>query len=319
MKNGKWTIQDMPDQSGKVIIVTGANSGLGFETSKALAARSAQVVMACRNMRKGEEAAAAIRTAVPGASLDLMQLDLASLDSIEQFAQTFKTRYERLDVLVNNAGIMATPYTQTADGFEMQFGTNHLGHFALTGALLDVLLKTPGARIVNVSSGMHRFVSSMNFDDIQGRQAYNRWNAYGQSKLANLLFTYELQRKLEQADADLIAVAAHPGYAATNLQTNGRGGAGSRVWNGINKLLAQSQAMGALPQLYAATEDTVSGGEYYGPGGLFESRGYPTRVQASAAAHDAAAAARLWQISEELTGVTYGALEHKEGVQSWQK
>lgn len=319
MKNGKWTIQDMPDQSGKVIIVTGANSGLGFETSKALAARSAQVVMACRNMRKGEEAAAAIRTAVPGASLDLMQLDLASLDSIEQFAQTFKTRYERLDVLVNNAGIMATPYTQTADGFEMQFGTNHLGHFALTGALLDVLLKTPGARIVNVSSGMHRFVSSMNFDDIQGRQAYNRWNAYGQSKLANLLFTYELQRKLEQADADLIAVAAHPGYAATNLQTNGRGGAGSRVWNGINKLLAQSQAMGALPQLYAATEDTVSGGEYYGPGGLFESRGYPRRVQASAAAHDAAAAARLWQISEELTGVTYGALEHKEGVQSWQK
>lgn len=309
MENSKWTAADIPDQRGRTAVVTGANSGLGYETVRGLARKNAHIIMACRSQKKGQEALAAIQAEFPQASLVLMPLDLSDLASVRAFAQAFNEKYDQLDMLINNAGVMALPYQKTADGFEMQFGTNHLGHFALTGLLLAPLLNTAGARVVTVSSGLHRS-GEMDFDDLNWEKTYNKWGAYGRSKLANLLFAYELERKLEASQQEVISVAAHPGYAATNLQSSG--GSAIQRWGMsiMNKVVAQSAEMGALPQLYAATAPDVVGGDYYGPKGLQESRGYPIKVESNDRSHDVEAAARLWTESVEMTGVTYDQLEH---------
>ncbi len=307
-----WTAEQIPDQTGRTVLVTGANSGLGYHTSMELARRGARVMMTARDLGRGEAALAKIRAAAPGAKVELLSLDLADLSSIDTAAAEVATRTDRLDGLVNNAGVMAIPYRQTLDGFEMQLGTNHLGHFALTGRLLPLLLAAPASRVVTVSSALHRRVGGINFDDPQGSRAYDKWVAYGQSKLANLLFAAELDRRASSAGVPLMSVAAHPGYASTNLQRVGPQMEGNRLraafMSVANRVVAQSDAAGALPSLYAATMPDVAGGAYYGPGGLREMRGHPTLVGRSAAAQDAAAAARLWAVSAELTGVTYDRL-----------
>lgn len=305
-KNGTsgetWTTDDIPDQSGKVAIVTGANSGIGYETALVLAEKGAAVVMACRNLQKAEPAADEIRQSNPPGEVVVMELDLGDLDAVRRFAAAFQERYDRLDLLINNAGIMMPPYGKTAQGFETQIGVNHLGHFALTGLLLDLLLQTPQSRVVTVSSGAHRY-GRIDFDDLHWeRKAYKPNPAYGQSKLANLLFTYELQRKLTAAGKDTIAVAAHPGWTETNLQRH------SGLAAFLNPFLAQPQPMGAPPTLMAATGPRVRGGDYYGPDGLMEMRGYPTLVQSSDASHNLAAARQLWEVSEQLTGVHFAQL-----------
>ena len=303
-----WTAEDVPDLSGKTVIMTRSNSGLGYEGARALARKGAQVVLACRNPEKGRAALEAIRSEQPSASLELMELDLASLDSVRAFAKAFIDKHPRLDVLCNNAGVMALPKCTTADGFEMQFGTNHLGHFALTGLLLETLLATDNARVVTTSSTMHR-IGKMHFDDLQWQRRYSKWGAYGQSKLANLLFTYELQRRLDARGVSLIATACHPGYASTNLQGEGPRMAGSRLMEKgtqlANRLLSQSAAMGALPMLNAATSSDVRGGEYIGPDGFGENWGHPKKVRSNKRSRDAEVAAQLWEVSESLTGVRY--------------
>jgi NAD(P)-dependent dehydrogenase (short-subunit alcohol dehydrogenase family) len=304
MSNDHWTTDDIPDQTGRTAVVTGANTGLGLETAKALAARGATVVLAVRNLDKGKDAAAAITTATPGADVTVQRLDLSSLTSVREAADELRARHDRLDLLVNNAGVMYTPQSTTADGFELQFGTNHLGHFALTGLVLDRLLTTPGSRIVTVSSVGHRIRARIHFDDLQLEQGYGRVTAYGQSKLANLLFTYELQRRLAAADAPTLALAAHPGGANTELVRNSP--APLRALNAVfGALVSQNAAMGALPTLRAATDPAATGGRYYGPGGFRELRGYPVVVASSARSHDADVQRRLWSVSEDLTGVTY--------------
>ncbi|MDH3213236.1 MAG: oxidoreductase [Myxococcales bacterium] len=306
-----WTASDLPDLTGRIVVVTGANSGLGLETALQLAGKRARIVLACRDPRKTETAIETIRAAHPGAALEALPLDLASLESVRSFSDAFCKAYPELHVLCNNAGVMALPQRRTADGFEMQLGTNHLGHFALTGRLLERLLATPGARVVNVSSTAHR-IGRMRFDDLHAERGYRRWRAYGQSKLANLLFTYELQRRLERKGANVASVACHPGYAATNLQLAGPRLDGSsrmeKVARLSNRLFSQSAAMGALPALYAATADDVRGGDYIGPDGFGETWGHPKKVRSSARSHDREVAARLWDVSEELTGVRFEAL-----------
>jgi NAD(P)-dependent dehydrogenase (short-subunit alcohol dehydrogenase family) len=298
----KWTAADMPSQDGRVAIVTGANSGLGLETSRGLARAGARVVMACRNMEKGEDAAGRVRADAPSAEVSVEQLDLGDLGSIRAFAERMP---DRVDLLINNAGVMAAPRRLTKDGFESQFGTNHLGHFALTGQLLGRLLSAAEPRVVTLSSGMHR-AGTMKFDDLQGERDYNRWKAYGQSKLANLMFCFELQRRAVAADANLRSVAAHPGYAATNLQFAGPTRFYERAFMAIgNRLFAQSAEMGALPTLYAATCPGLPGGTYVGPDGRGEQRGHPTVVTAASKAYDEDDWRRLWDVSEELTGVHY--------------
>ena len=267
--------------------------------------------MGCRSADKAADAIASIRAENPSASVELLPLDLADLAAVRKGADDALSRHDRLDLLVNNAGVMALPYRTTADGFEMQLGTNHLGHFALTGHLIDRLLESEGSRIVNVSSQAHR-TGKMRWDDLQWRKGYRKWLAYGQSKLANLLFTRELQRRLSSAGTSTIAVAAHPGYAATHLQAAGPEMAGSSIMKRLNalanSLVAQSDEMGALPQLFAATAPGVAGGEYFGPDGIGQSRGHPKRVGMTARARGDADARRLWQVSEDLTGVTYPSL-----------
>jgi NAD(P)-dependent dehydrogenase (short-subunit alcohol dehydrogenase family) len=306
-----WDADRVPDQSGRTVVVTGANSGLGFETSRVLAGAGAHVVLACRDTGKGRDAAARIREATPDASLELLELDLADLASVRAFAETVGRRHDAVETLVNNAGVMAIPRRETADGFETQFGVNHLGHFALTGLLLDRLLAADASRVVTVSSGAHA-QGKMRFGDLHGETEYAPWGAYAQSKLANLLFAYELQRRLARADADAISVAAHPGWAATNLQRRGPEMRGSRLRKlamGLaNRLLAQGSEQGALPQLYAATAPDVVGGAYYGPDGFMEMRGAPTRVESSDRSHDRDAARRLWEYSESATDVSYDLL-----------
>ncbi|WP_291429108.1 oxidoreductase [Deinococcus sp.] len=298
-KVSAWTEADVPDQTGKVVIVTGANSGLGLETSRVLALRGATVIMACRNAQKAEKAAAGIRALNPKGELVLMTLDLGDLDSVKAFADAFRARYDRLDILVNNAGIMVPPLGRTAQGFETQFGVNHLGHFALSAALMPLLERTAGARVVTVSSTAHRF-GQLNLADVNWQvRPYAPMPAYGQSKLSNLLFTYELQRRLRAAGKDVLAVAAHPGWAATGLQGDSRGS------NLTNRLFAQPQAAGALPSLYAATAPDVAGGAFYGPSGLLELGGNPARVSSNKRSHDQEDAANLWTLSERLTGVTF--------------
>jgi len=306
--NKQWTLQDIPDQNGKVVIVTGGNSGIGFEAGLALAGKHAQVILTARSMDKGEAAVRSIREKYPKAEITLMELDLADLKSVRNFVQAFLAKYKRLDILINNAGVMAIPKRKTTDGFEMQFGTNHLGHFALTGLLLPVLKATSNGRIVTVSSGVH-VSGDMHFDDLQWEKAYDRWGAYAQSKLANLLFAYELQRKLSTTGSSLSSVGCHPGYAATNLQSAGpqMDGSAFRLWmmNLANAILAQGQDMGALPTLYAAVAADVNGCDYIGPTGMGGMRGYPVKVMSNNKSYDEALAKRLWQVSEELTGVVY--------------
>lgn len=303
-----WLEQHIPFQAGKTALITGANSGLGFESAKVLAARGARVILAVRDPAKGERAADEIHHAIPSAELELLPLDLASLASIRAAAAAFARAHDRLDVLINNAGVMAIPRRTTADGFEMQLGTNHLGHFALTGLLLPLLFAAPAARVVTVSSGAH-LLGRINFDDLQGERRYQPWLAYGQSKLANLLFAYELQRRLAAAGSGAISVAAHPGYAATNLQTVGPEMTGSALGQRLmvlaNRIFAQSAAMGALPEIYAASAPDVRGGDYIGPDGSLGQQGFPKKVQSNARSHDRDVAARLWAVSEALTGVKY--------------
>ena len=304
----KWTTDDIPPLGGKLAVVTGANSGVGYEMARELARKGATVVLACRDEQKGKRAMARIRAEQPGAALELAPLDLSDLATVRHFAMHFAQTHTALHILCNNAGLMAIPYHKTVDGFEMQFGVNHLGHFALTGLLLDPLRSTPGARVVTVSSFMHK-MGQINFEDVQSDRGYAPWGAYSQSKLANLLFACELQRKFEAAQVDAISVAAHPGYARTNLHSGGAQMGGSRLVGGVlqagNLLWAQSARMGALPQLYAATAPDVRGGDFIGPDGFMEQRGHPVKVQPSAASHDRVVAARLWALSEEQTGVHY--------------
>lgn len=311
MTANPWTVDQMPDQRGKLVVVTGANSGVGFEAARALAGKGAQVILAVRSHEKGVAAAERIRREHPQASVDVMALDLADLSSVRRFAGDFRQQHDALPLLINNAGVMAIPYRQTVDGFEMQFATNHLGHFALTGLLLPAILAAPGARIVHVSSGVHTG-ANIQFDNLDGKKRYVPWGAYGQSKLANLLYAYELQRRFTAARVDAISVGCHPGWAATNLQFAAPRMAESRsrvlFAELLNRLFAQSATMGALPLLYAATAADVNGCDYIGPTSLFGMRGYPGKARSSARSYDATLARRLWEVSENLTGVTYGAL-----------
>jgi NAD(P)-dependent dehydrogenase (short-subunit alcohol dehydrogenase family) len=298
---GKWTTADIPDQTGRTAVITGANTGLGYETAAALAAKGADVVLAVRNVEKGKAAADLISRRTPGASVALQELDLSSLESVREAAGELRTAYSHIDLLINNAGVMMTPKATTKDGFELQFGTNHLGHFALTGLLIDRVLAVPGSRVVTVSSTGHRFARGIRFDDLQWERSYSRVGAYGQAKLANLMFTYELQRRL--IGTNTIAAAAHPGGSNTELMRNL-----PAAIRGVGVLLTplfQGPEMGALPTLRAATDPGVLGGQYFGPDGFGEQRGYPKIVGSTAASHDTAAQRRLWAVSEELTGVTF--------------
>ncbi len=303
-----WTEDDIPDQTGRTILITGANSGIGFEAARALAERGAHVVMGCRNAAKAQAAVGEIEATEPSGSVEILEMDLADLDSIERAAGQFAAAHDRLDVLVNNAGLMATSFQHTAQGFEMQIGVNHLGHFALTGHLVDRVMTTDGARVVTISSQGHR-MGGIKFDDLNSEEDYSPWPAYFQSKLANLLFTRELQRRLAESGADTIAVAAHPGLSKTNLGSENSGGilATLTAWTrpAFEAIASQSAAMGALPTLRAATDPDVAGGDYFGPAGIGETRGHPKKVGTSSRAKDDASAARLWELSTELTGVTY--------------
>ncbi|CPS44755.1 Putative short-chain dehydrogenase/reductase [Mycobacteroides abscessus subsp. bolletii] len=298
----KWSTTDIPDQTGRVAIVTGANTGLGLETAKALAAHGAHVVLAVRNAEKGKAAADAITAAHSNADVTLQSLDLSSLESVRRASDELKARYDKIDLLINNAGVMWTEKSSTADGFELQFGTNHLGHYALTGLLLERLLPVEGSRVVTVSSIGHRIRAAIHFDDLQWERDYDRVAAYGQSKLANLLFTYELQRRL--AGTNTVALAAHPGGSNTELARN------SPLWvravfDVVAPLLVQGADMGALPTLRAATDPAALGGQYYGPDGFMEQRGNPKVVASSEQSYDLDLQRRLWSVSEELTDVVF--------------
>lgn len=305
----RWTEQDIPDLSGTIAVVTGANSGLGVATTRGLAAAGAHVVMACRNQEKAENTATEISESMDDPDLEILQLDLADLTSVRTFAETFRSRHDHLDLLVNNAGVMALPFRRTADGFEMQFGTNHLGHFALTGLLLDSLRAADKARVVTVSSLAHK-AGRTRLEDLNWQHGYDKWKAYGQSKLANLLFALELDRRLKTQGESLVSLAAHPGISATNLAAVGPEMAGSKLRKlvmdiAVNKFIGQSRDRGALPTLYAATSADAAGGEYYGPGGIGELHGDPAPARPNGYARDEEMAARLWTASEQLTGVSY--------------
>jgi NAD(P)-dependent dehydrogenase (short-subunit alcohol dehydrogenase family) len=300
--SNRWSAADIPAQTGRVAVVTGANSGLGMVTARELARAGALVVLACRDPERGASAVAAIRAEVPTASLDLRQLDLASQASVREFSSQLATDYDGLDLLINNAGVMAPPRRLTEDGFESQFGINHLGHFALTGRLIGLLAARPHSRVVTVSSGLHK-IGRIAFEDLHGERRYGKWSAYGQSKLANLLFAFELDRRLGYGPPRSYAV--HPGYSATNLQRTAAKATGSalteRFIDMVNKVVAQDMAMGALPSLYAATFPDLPGGSFIGPDGLREMRGHPKIVRAAKTAYDVNVAQRLWGVSAELT------------------
>ena len=309
-----WTADDIPDEPGKTVLVTGGNSGLGYEAVLQLARKGARVLLAARDRGRGTAALERLGAEAPGNQAELAQIDLADLTSVERFAAGFLAGGEGLDLLINNAGVMAIPHRETtAQGYERQFGTNHLGHFALTGRLLPALARRPGSRVVTVSSNRHKSAHGIDFDDLQAEHGYRPWGAYDQSKLANAMFVLELDRRLRAAGLDVVSAGAHPGFAHTNLQVSGpRSGGTSLVARGMGlatRLFAQPARDGALPTLYAATAADVHGGDYFGPDGPGEMRGrHPKLVQFSAAAHDRAAAARLWAVSEELTSVTFEAL-----------
>ncbi len=305
MMSTKWSAADVPDQSGRVAIVTGSNTGIGYGAAAVLADKGAHVVLAVRNLDKGNDAKGRITAASPDAVVTVQELDLTSLENIRTAADELRAAHPRIDLLINNAGVMYTDKAATKDGFELQFGTNHLGHFALTGLLLDNMLGVDGSRVVTVSSVGHRIRARIHFDDLQLERNYDRVVAYGQSKLANLLFTYELARRLKLKGAPTIATAAHPGAADTDLLRNMPGGirqVGQFFWSNF---IAQSADMGAEPTLRAATDPGAQNAEYYGPGGLGEQRGHPKVVKSSAQSHDEDIQRRLWTVSEELTGVKY--------------
>ncbi len=298
----KWSADQIPDQTGRTAVVTGANSGLGLVTARELSRAGASVVLACRNVHKGEAAAAEVRAAVPGAQLQVAELDLSSLASVRRFAGALEGG--ELDLLINNAGIMMTPHETTADGFELQFGTNHLGHFALTGLLLERLEQASDARVVTLSSLEHKS-GHIHLDDLQLEHGYAPRKAYRQSKLANASFGLHLDRRLRAAGSGVKSVLAHPGYTATNLQSTGPTGMMKALLSVSNRVVAQSAEQGALPTLYAATAPDVEGGEYFGPDGFQELRGRPTRVSVIAEGGDPAVGLKLWEVSEELTDVRY--------------
>ncbi|MEP7037598.1 MAG: SDR family NAD(P)-dependent oxidoreductase [Acidobacteriota bacterium] len=299
MKNVNWTAENIPNQKGKTVIVTGSSSGIGYEAARVLANKGATVIIAVRSLEKGKAATDKILGQKKDADIKVLKLDLANLASVKEFAAEFKKSHARLDLLINNAGVMIPPYSKTADGFELQFGTNHLGHFALTGQLLDVLINTRDARIVNVSSGAHKS-GNLDFDDLTWeKRRYSAWKAYGDSKIANLYFTFKLNRRLKENGFDTIATAAHPGWTATELQRH------TGVIEFLNGFFAQDISMGALPTLRAAFDETAKGGEYFGPKGLMEMRGYPIEVKPNSLAQDSQIAEKLWQASEQLTGVKF--------------
>jgi NAD(P)-dependent dehydrogenase (short-subunit alcohol dehydrogenase family) len=306
-RSSRWTAADVPDQSGRTAVVTGASSGLGLVTAGVLASRGATVILACRDMGRAERAAGQIRAGAPGAGVHVLRLDLASLASVREAASEIRASWPRLDLLINNAGVMRPPYQRSADGFELTFATNHLGHFALTGLVLDRLLATPGSRIVTVSSVGHRD-GVMHFDDLQFERGYRADDAYAQSKLANLLFTYELAARLQAAGQGTIALAAHPGVARTELFRWDPPLTRALLSPAARPLMfwtVDSAETGALPSLRAATDPAARAGEYYGPGGWREYTGYPVRVESAAPSHDLTSQRRLWETSERLTGVSY--------------
>jgi NAD(P)-dependent dehydrogenase (short-subunit alcohol dehydrogenase family) len=300
---GRWTEADVPDQSGRTAVITGGNSGIGFEAARVLATRGARLILACRDRGKAHDAVTRIRAAAPGADVRVVPLDLASLESVRAAAGQIRSACERIDLVINNAGVMMPPYGRTVDGFELQFGINHLGHFALTGLLIDRLAALPGARVVTVSSNNHAD-GQINFGDLQSERGYRRMAGYSQSKLANLMFTYELQRRLHSAGSPAIAAAAHPGLTRTDLARY-LSPVMTALYVLIERPLAQRAAIGALGTLRAATDPAVRGGDYYGPARWRGERGYPVRVSSSERSHDEGAQRRLWQESERLTGVGY--------------
>jgi NAD(P)-dependent dehydrogenase (short-subunit alcohol dehydrogenase family) len=298
-EDGRWTVDSMPEVSGKVAIVTGANSGIGFEAARALTEKGGRVVMACRSLERGQAALREIMVDHPHGDVELMELDLADLASLRRFAERYLNGHDDLHLLINNAGVMFIPQLErTADGFEMQFGTNHLGHFALTGLLLEALARTPGARVVTVTSFGY-ILGRIDFDNLNAEKSYSSIGAYTSSKLANLLFTYELQRRFESAGVAAISTASHPGWTATNLQRH------VTLFQVLNNIVAMRPAKGALSTLYAATAPDVEGGSYFGPRGLMQVWGYPKQLKSSRRSHDRALAEGLWAVSEELTGVRY--------------
>lgn len=301
----KWTAADVPDQTGRTVIITGANTGIGYEAALVLAGKGARVVLAVRNAGKGQKALDAIARKHPGAAVTLQELDLSSLASVRNATDALRAAHPRIDLLINNAGVMYPPKQVTRDGFELQFGTNHLGHFAFTGLLLDNLLEVPGSRVVTVASIAHDIRAGIHFDDLQWERSYNRVAAYGQSKLANLMFTYELQRRLAAKGAPTIAVAAHPGISNTELMRH-IPGSGLPGFAQLAGLVTNSPAVGALGTLRAASDPAVKGGQYYGPSGFRELVGYPVLVESNAQSHDVAVQQRLWTVSEDLTGVKFG-------------
>ncbi|MBU1095140.1 MAG: SDR family NAD(P)-dependent oxidoreductase [Bacteroidetes bacterium] len=299
MSMNKWDSNNIPDQRGKVIIVTGSSSGIGFEAARVLASKNATIIIAVRNMEKGNAAANKIRAQHNNSDIQVMELDLASLESVRVFASRFKEKYEKLDILINNAGVMIPPYSKTDDGFELQFGTNHLGHFALTGLLMEFLNKSNEARIVNVSSAAHKY-GKIDFADLNWeKRKYKPISAYGDSKIANLYFTYELKRKLEKSKSNVKVTAAHPGWTATDLQRH------SSIFEFLNKFFAMQIWQGALPTLKAAFDNEAQSGDYYGPDGWQEWRGYPQKVESNKLSHDKIIAEKLWDVSEKMTGVKY--------------
>ena len=300
----KWSEHDVPDQSGRVVVVTGSNTGLGFDTARIFAERGAQVILAVRNVDKGEAACEAIRLSVPDADVSTQRLDLVSLESVRTASAELRATHPRIELLINNAAVAFPPKTTTPDGFELQFGTNHLGHFALTGLLLENMLDVDGARVVVVASLDHKLGGAIHFDDLQWDRRYNSALAYAQSKLANLMFCYAFHRRLVNAGAPLLTVTAHPGYTKSDLFRNM--GKPIRVMQKFgDRFIGQDPAKGALPQLYAATMPDVQGGQYWGPDGFLEMAGYPTLVRSNRKSYDQQAQERLWTVSEELTGVTY--------------
>jgi NAD(P)-dependent dehydrogenase (short-subunit alcohol dehydrogenase family) len=299
MKQKKWDFNDIPDQESKVAIVTGSSSGIGYEAARVLSHKKAKVIIAVRNLEKGNAAASKIKEEYITANVSVMELDLADLESVRRFADGFMLDYSRLDLLINNAGVMIPPYSKTADGFELQFGTNHLGHFALTGLLIDLMNSTTDSRVVTVSSRAHLY-GKLDFQDLNWKKRkYKAWRAYGDSKIANLYFTYELARKLEEKNLSTLAAAAHPGWTATELQRH------SGLFSFLNRFFAQDRTMGALPTLYAAVGSDVKSGDYYGPAGYKELKGYPKKVESNELSQDRDIAKRLWEVSEELTGVKF--------------
>jgi NAD(P)-dependent dehydrogenase (short-subunit alcohol dehydrogenase family) len=299
MKNENWTAENIPNQKGRVVVVTGSSSGIGYEAARVLANKEATVIIAVRNLEKGSKAAEKILGQNKYADVKVMELDLANLESVARFAENFKNAFARLDLLINNAGVMVPPYAKTADGFELQFGTNHLGHFALTGRLLEVLLKTEGARVVNISSSAHKF-GDINFDDLTWEnRSYSAWRAYGDSKIANLYFTFEFDRKLKENGLGLITAAAHPGWTATELQRH------AGFTDFLNGFFAMDISRGALPGLRAGLDPNLKGGEFFGPDGLFELWGNAVEVAPNALSKDETIARKLWEVSEQLTGVKF--------------